>query len=89
MFELGKVTITDGAQAVLEESGVEPAVLLEWYGAEAWGLVDELEREGNHAVLEGSVRGMVRGLYPTLAGPVEIVSNPGSWCVVLLPCEPV
>lgn len=35
MFELGKVTITEGARAVLEESDVDPEVLLEWHASGA------------------------------------------------------
>lgn len=89
MFELGQVTITEGARAILEESAVAPDVLLDWYVSGAWGLVGDLEREGNHAVLEGAVSGWVRGVYPTVAGYVEIITNPGAWSVVLLPSEPL
>lgn len=90
LFPLGNVTVTEGAQARLEESFIPLPEVLDWHQSGEWGLVSPEDRAGNFSVLAGVVRGWIHGLYATDAGPVEVITEAdGSAPTVLLPSEPL
>lgn len=90
LFPLGNVTVTEGAQARLEESFIPLPEILDWHQSGEWGLVSPEDRTGNEAVLAGAVRGWIHGLYDTDAGHVEVITEAdGSATTVLMPSEPL
>ncbi len=88
LFDLGKVTVTQGAQARLEESFIPLPTILDWHQSGEWGLISPEDRTGNFSVLAGAVRGWIHGLYATDAGHVEVLTEAdGRATTVLLPSE--
>ena len=71
MFELGQISVTEGADHALRETGETPEVFLRRHQAGDWGDVSEETRRKNEEALKDGAR--LESVYHTSGGEKILV----------------
>lgn len=77
-FRVGELTITDAAEAALDEVDLNAGHFLAQFVQLDWGSIDEAQREVNEQAIKNG-EGEIRGVYKTVLGTELAMVTSQDW----------